>query len=603
MPVIAGCRPFPSLFIIFLLNISSSFSYAVVAGRQVLQPIVIESEDGHIYLPANSAAVTTASQSTTSVLSVQGTAVAAALPVQTSSATQPGQNVSSAANGSPSILPIQTSSGTQLGQSVSGGANGPSNALLAQTSSGSLPGQSVSGAANGPPSATVTPTSSLASNLAGASSSRWPSSITFVSESSGVPFIGIAFITTVGGTSLITNTQPKQSLITPTSSAISQVAITEGNTTTTLKLASLPTASPLPQVSGVQVVSESGSPVIYSPITLSGYSNTGPAEISTDFVEVINGQTTTQGGWWLIGAGGVIDPPKNRPWKGDGDTVGCIGGPLLCNMPWVDIGGGFGIRVPGSSTGPPGYPGGPVDPADEQPEDSPPPYEDADPEDDPDEKKTAEQTTQPHDKKTASEQEISATVSSSQHSATALSRTSTSRMTSLSRTSTSRMTSLSRTSASRMTTFSGNTTMRATSSSPISTSATKAQYFINAAVNASQDKISALLKEFDPDAAGKSYVPDIGATPADGGLWVGYNLTLNQAQNLSRRSDVLMVNTYTDTPLSFNTQTPVAVLSDTDAVTLWTLLSNTTSTQAGLSPSAVCWFFSQSPLLNPILSD
>ena len=131
--------------------------------------------------------------------------------------------------------------------------------------------------------------------------------------------------------------------------------------------------------------------------------------------------------------------------------------------------------------------------------------------------------------------------------------------------------------------------MRATSSSPISTSATRAQYFINAAVNASQEKISALLKEFDPDAAGKSYEPDIGATPADGGLWVGYNLTLNQAQNLSRRSDVLMVNTYTDTPLSFATQTPVAVLSDTDAVTLWTLLSNTTSTQAGLSPSAVCW--------------
>lgn len=522
------------LFITFLLNIPFSSSYAVVAGRQVFGPVVLESGDGNVYIPTNSAGVTTPSGSTTSVLSLQGSAVATAQPLQTYV--------------------------THLGQNVSG-------------------------AAKGSPSATITPTSSTISFLASGNSSCWPSSITFISESSNVPVVAIAFVTTVNGTSMITNSQPKQSLVTPTGSAISQVAVTEGNITTTLNIASLPTASPLPQASGVQVVSESGSPVIYSPLTLSGYSNTEPVEISTDFVEVINGQTTTQGGWWLIGAGGAIDPPKDKPWKDGGDTVGCIGGPLLCNTPWVDIGGGFGVQVPGSdNTGPPGYPGGPVDGADEDPEDNPPPYEDIDPaagdggsdqdpKDDPDEKKTAEQTSQARDTNTASERKTTATASSSRHSTI----------------------SLSRTSFSRMTSFSTNSTTRVTSSSPLSTSASRAQYFIDAAVNASQDEIIALLKEFDPNAAGKSYVPDIGATPADGGLWVGYNLTSDQAQNFSRRSNVLMVNTYTDTPLSFSTEAPVTALSDTDPVTLWTLVSNTTSTQASLSPSAVCYFHPKAP--------
>ena len=512
---------------------------------------MLQSADGNVYLPANSAGVTTSSQSSKSVLSVRGTAVAAGQAGQTS-VTNNIQNVSAVA-----AQPVQTSV-TNLGQNVLATAKGSS-------------------------SPTITPTSIAVFNLAGPTSSRWPSSITFVSQSSNVPVVGIAFVTTINGTSLITNSQPKQSLITSTGSIISQFAVTEGNTTTTLKLATLPTASPLPQASGVQVVSESGSPVIYNPLTLSGYSNSGPAEISTNFVEVINGQTTTQGGWWLIGAGGVIDPPNNKPWKNGGDTVGCLGGPLLCNRPWVEIGGGFGVQFPGSGTaGPPGYPGGPVDGAVADPEDNPPPYDNIDPvagdsgtgqdpKDDPDENKTAEQTTQARDTNTASERKTTATASSSKRSTISLSRTLTS----------------------RMTTSSANSTTRATSSSPVSTSASRAQYFINAAVNASQDKIIALLKEFDPDAAGKSYMPDVSATPADGGLWVGYNLTSNQAQNISSRSDVLMVNTYTDTPLSFPTESPVAVLSDTDPVTLWTLASNTTSTQAGLSPSAVCCFHSK----------
>lgn len=55
-----------------------------------------------------------------------------------------------------------------------------------------------------------------------------------------------------------------------------KVVVSEGNTTMTLKLASLPIASPLPHLSGVQVVSDSGSPVIYRQITLSGYHNLEP---------------------------------------------------------------------------------------------------------------------------------------------------------------------------------------------------------------------------------------------------------------------------------------------------------------------------------------
>ena len=136
-----------------------------------------------------------------------------------------------------------------------------------------------------------------------------------------LPVVGIAFVTTISGISFITNTQPKQSLITTTSSAITtlgsaigQVAITEGNTSTTLKLAGLPTASLQPQPSGIQVVSESGSPVVYSPLTLSTYFNTEPVEISTNFVDVINGQTTTKevGGLWKPGVSLIHQKPGLR---------------------------------------------------------------------------------------------------------------------------------------------------------------------------------------------------------------------------------------------------------------------------------------------------
>ena len=96
-------------------------------------------------------------------------------------------------------------------------------------------------------------------------------------------------------------------------------------------------------------------PLTCSPTTLPGYEDiTQPVEISSSFVEGVNGQTTTQGEFWLIGPHGVIAPPR-------------------------DIGGGFGIHLPDGglpdgTTGPPGYPGGPVGGTDAAPDDPPQPY-------------------------------------------------------------------------------------------------------------------------------------------------------------------------------------------------------------------------------------
>ena len=149
---------------------------------------------------------------------------------------------------------------------------------------------------------TSAPSTPSMSGTPATSSSVWPASITYVAQSGNSDVVGVAFTTTVNGTSKITTTQPQQSLITPTGSGTvySLIAITEGGTTTTLTLSTLPTATLPSEPTGVQVVTESGTPVIYSPITLSGYSNTEPVEISTNFVETINGQTTTQGGWYVI---------------------------------------------------------------------------------------------------------------------------------------------------------------------------------------------------------------------------------------------------------------------------------------------------------------
>ena len=132
------------------------------------------------------------------------------------------------------------------------------------------------------------------------STGAWPASITYVSQSSSSTVVGVAFVTTVNGTSIITTTQPQQSLVSPTGSGYSLVAITDGGSTTTLTLATLPSATLPSEPTGIQVVTQSGVPVIYSPVTLSGYSNTEPVEISTSFTETVSGQITVQSGWYVI---------------------------------------------------------------------------------------------------------------------------------------------------------------------------------------------------------------------------------------------------------------------------------------------------------------
>ena len=132
------------------------------------------------------------------------------------------------------------------------------------------------------------------------SPSVWPASITYVAQSSSVPTVWVAFVTTISGTSKITTTQPQQSLLAATASVYSLIAITQGGNTTTLTLNSLPTATLPTEQTGVQIVTQSGVPVTYSPITLPGYSNTEPVEISTSFTETVSGIITSQGGWYVL---------------------------------------------------------------------------------------------------------------------------------------------------------------------------------------------------------------------------------------------------------------------------------------------------------------
>lgn len=140
--------------------------------------------------------------------------------------------------------------------------------------------------------------------MVASSSSVWPASITFVAETSSSTAVGVAFVTTVNGRSMITTTQPQQSLIPATESGSGStyqlIAITESGTTATLTLDNLPTATLPSQPTGLQIITESGIPVTYSPITLSGYDNTEPVEISTSFTELVNGHTTIQGGWYVL---------------------------------------------------------------------------------------------------------------------------------------------------------------------------------------------------------------------------------------------------------------------------------------------------------------
>ena len=138
----------------------------------------------------------------------------------------------------------------------------------------------------------------LSSGFTGTKTSvgSWPASISFCSLSDSVAVVEVGFVTTLAdGKSSITNTSPSQSLITASAGlgCAGEVAVFSAGLTTTIQLSTLPSATSFPQ-DGIQIVTQSGAVVQYSPETLSGYNNAQPIEISTNFVEVINGHTTTQ---------------------------------------------------------------------------------------------------------------------------------------------------------------------------------------------------------------------------------------------------------------------------------------------------------------------
>lgn len=210
-------------------------------------------------------------------------------------------------------------------------------------------------------------------------------------------------------------------------------------------------------------------------------------------------------GWWLIGAYGHIEFPKDRPWN-TGKGIGCIGWPALCNMPCgvVDVGLDLFVLIDHDDcipdeTGPPGYPGGTVLSIDPVPD---PPYP-QDEEGSNDEDKTGDP-----EKKTATNEEES-------------------------RTESQRTTTISRP---------GSITSSAISSASqsSSSSASAVEYMIVAAVSADQSNIQQALREFDPGNGG-SYDADVGDTSVSGGTWVNYQLNPNEVEQLSSRSDILAV--------------------------------------------------------------
>lgn len=371
---------------------------------------------------------------------------------------------------------------------------------------------------------TATSISSIPFPITSTPSETWPASVTFVSQSGSVTVVEIGFLTSSDGTTYVTNTQPKQSLISATGSGHGLIAVTESSTVTTLGLSSLPTATPLSQPTGVQVVTESGSIVTYSPYYLSGYTNSKPIEIYATFGENVNGQITSQAGWWLIGAGGEIDPPGKQPWNKGGGHSGCLLGPLFCHTGWIIVGGGFVIPGPifPGPVGPPGYPGGPVN-GNGEPDDHPPPNDGGD--DDP----------ESEDQKTATTKPDSSWAQSSFYSAT-----------------TSRPIS-SRTQSSL--------------SSSASSQGT-AQYYIVLEAGADQTPVDETLEELLPGT--KSVQPDLAANVVDGGFYIGYNLTSDQARNISSLSEVWVINTYTNGLYSFSDPAPSTAFTTTAVLATYT---------------------------------
>lgn len=325
----------------------------------------------------------------------------------------------------------------------------------------------------------------------------------------------MGYVTTLAdGKSSITNTSPSQSLLSASagSGCAGEVAVSSDGLTATIQLSNLPSATPFPQY-GAQLVTQSGTVAKYSPETLSGYNNAQPIEISTNFVEVINGHTTTQGGWWIIGAYGHIEVPKDRPWN-TGKGIGCIGGPALCSMPCgvVDVGLDLFVLIDHDDCtpdekGPSGFPGGPI--LSINPISDPPYPQEGEDCDDQEKTEDPEKKTKDPDKKTATKEDGSTT--------------------------TSELSTLTSKPISITSSFTVSTASQISSSS-----AATVEYMIAAAVGADQTSIQQTLRNFDPEKGG-SYEPDVDNTSVSGGAWVYYDLTPYEAGQLSSRSDILAV--------------------------------------------------------------
>ena len=452
---------------------------------------------------------------------------------QTNSSTQantPANDQSSGSGQSSTSQPVSTSAPQSQGNPI---ATLAASTASSSTGTGQGSAQLITSGATGP----ITPAASLVSTTSAAGLGYYPSTVTFVTTQDGTSEVGIAFLTTTsGGRSIITNSVPPQSAV-----GTGLVVVTIDGMTTKVTLSSLPTPEPLPRENSVQVVTESGVAVTYSPRTLSGFANlTAPFEISTAFVETINGHVTTQAGWWLIGSGGVINPPDNQLWEPPGPGgIGCLGGPLFCDPSIMIIGGGSGIHLPGLNlpkgvVGPPGYPGGkigggsnPGDPDPDPDDDPPPPYEE--PGDEEDENKTDDQRRKTTDEIQTTDQQ-----------------TFDERTTRLS----SQSTPISSIGSNTATRSSQSTTLKQTSTLSFSTSGSStqsstatgvAEYFIIAASGAAQAEINALLEKWDPSKG--TVQPDVGSTDASGGTWIDYELDPHQAQSLSSRNDIILIET------------------------------------------------------------
>ena len=362
-----------------------------------------------------------------------------------------------------------------------------------------------------------------ASSITNTASETWPASVIFVSQSGSVTVVDIGFLTTSDGTTYVTNTQPQQSLISATGSGLGLVVITESGTVTTLSLSSLPTATSLSPATGVQVVTQSGTVVTYSPYYLAGYTNAKPIEIYATFGENVNGKITSQAGWWLIGPDGKVDPPEKGPWPQGGGHIGCLLGPLFCHTGWIEVGGGLivlgliGLGPPG----PPGYPGGPINGMNGEPDDDPPPNDDGD--SDPKTQNQQSKNQQTEDQQTEDQQ---------------------------------------------------TTTLRSISSiaqSSFTSSASSegtAQYYIVLEAGADQVPVDQALKEVLPGT--ESVQPDLAGNIVDGGFYIGYNLTSDEAHNISSLSEVWVINTYTSGLYSFSDPAPSTTFTTTAVLATYT---------------------------------